>query len=261
MINIGDKYNKLIVCGIATSTNGEHNYVCICDECGKKSSLTENELLHNIHPKCCGNEEYVETDYELEPVAINVKPEIKVQVRQYTTWEDVHEDACDTINRSPVKTPPAKWRKRILLAEHSPIRNLEFKIKMKNIPYSTSVHIVRHFTGITHFVGTQRTDRCDGINRGELPQDMPVNHSMILNAQSLIFISRRRLCNQASAMTHKVWKMVIEKINEICPELGSVCVPECIYRGFCPEFKCCGYVNTEKYAKELEKYRDVSCIS
>ena len=36
-------------------------------------------------------------------------------------------------------------------------------------------------------------------------------------------------------------------------------VPDCLYRGFCPEFmNSCGYVNTDKYKKELEIYRNTN---
>ena len=37
-------------------------------------------------------------------------------------------------------------------------------------------------------------------------------------------------------------------------DLRSV-MPECIYRGFCPEFRSCGYVDTPEYKEALEKYR------
>ena len=47
-------------------------------------------------------------------------------------------------------------------------------------------------------------------------------------------------------------------LKEVDPILESKCVPECIYRGFCPEFdRCCGYVNTEAYQKRLENYRRI----
>lgn len=40
------------------------------------------------------------------------------------------------------------------------------------------------------------------------------------------------------------------------PELASVMVPECIYRGFCPEMKPCGWADTEAYRKALAEYRN-----
>jgi len=34
--------------------------------------------------------------------------------------------------------------------------------------------------------------------------------------------------------------MLIEQIAKEEPELALACVPECVYRGGCPEFKSCG---------------------
>jgi thymidylate synthase ThyX len=79
---------------------------------------------------------------------------------------------------------------------------------------------------------------------------------MTANAQALINISRKRLCSCASKETREAWKQVQEAIREIDPIMASKMVPECIYRGFCPEFmNPCGYSKTEKYQQDLEKYR------
>ena len=51
------------------------------------------------------------------------------------------------------------------------------------------------------------------------------------------------------------WQEVKEQVSAVDPVLGSVMVPECIYRGFCPEFHSCGYVNTEEFAQRLAEYR------
>ena len=82
---------------------------------------------------------------------------------------------------------------------------------------------------------------------------------MTCNAQSFINISRKRLCyGCASKETRQAWEMVIEMLKEIDPILAEKCVPECVYRGFCPEIdRCCGYVNTDAYKKRLEEYRRV----
>lgn len=101
---------------------------------------------------------------------------------------------------------------------------------------------------------TQRSDRT-GIARDKLPQDAPVSHECEADAQALIFVSRRRLCRQAASETRAAWLEVKDEVAKADPVLASVMVPECIYRGFCPEFHCCGYVETEEYAKALEEYR------
>ena len=75
--------------------------------------------------------------------------------------------------------------------------------------------------------------------------------------QSILFISRRRLCSQASPETRAAWKLVVDEIAKIEPEIASCCVPECVYRGFCPEFKPCGFCGSPAYKKMLEAYRKV----
>lgn len=171
-------------------------------------------------------------------------------------WPSVKQAARTTIGKDGEGSYPSDaWKKTILLSEHSPIRKIRFSWRWKNLKSWISVHFVRHKFGIEHWVTTQRSDRT-GVNRDESPQSAPVTHECEANAQALIFISRRRLCAQASAETRAAWKEVKEYVAKVDPVLASVMVPECIYRGFCPEFHSCGYVDTEDYRKALRAYRD-----
>lgn len=171
-------------------------------------------------------------------------------------WPEVKQAARTTIGKDGEGAYPSdKWKKTILLAEHSPIRKIRFSWKWKNLKSWVSVHFVRHKFGIEHWVTTQRSDRT-GVDRDKSPQDTPVSHECEANAQALIFISRRRLCSQASAETRAAWQEVKDEVRKSDPVLASVMVPECIYRGFCPEFRSCGYVNTPQYQKALEEYRN-----
>ncbi len=173
------------------------------------------------------------------------------------TWRMVADAARTTIRQEEgTKEPSAKWKKRILLAEHSPIRKLMFNWKWEDLPYWVSVHFVRHKYGIEHFVSTQRTDRT-GDDREGKRQDSPVEHECFANAAEVMFISRRRLCAQASPETRAAWKMVIDEIAGKEPEVAECCVPECVYRGFCPEFKSCGYCGSPAWQAAVEKYRRV----
>ena len=173
------------------------------------------------------------------------------------TWRMVADAARTTIRQDEgTKEPGAKWKKRILLAEHSPIRKLMFNWKWIDLPYWVSVHFVRHKYGIEHFVSTQRTDRT-GDNREGKRQDSPVVHECMANAAEVMFISRRRLCAQASPETRAAWKMVVDEIAKVEPEVAACCVPECVYRGFCPEFKSCGYCGSPAWQAAVEKYRAV----
>ena len=187
---------------------------------------------------------------------MNAKPSLKF-LKILGTWRDVA-DAARTTIRMPEgsKEPSHKWKKRILLAEHSPIRKLIFGWKWIDLPYWVSVHFVRHKYGIEHFVSTQRTDRT-GEDRTAKPQDAAVEHECFANAAEIMFISRRRLCSQASPETRSAWKLVVDAIAEKEPELAECCVPDCVYRGFCPEFKSCGFVDTPAYSEAVRRYRSV----
>lgn len=179
--------------------------------------------------------------------------DVKVIDHSADNWQAVKNAAMNTIGKTGGTYPASEWKKAILMAEHSPIRLLVLTIQLTDIPYWVSVHLTRHHIGIEHFVSTQRTDRT-GIDRNELPQDAPVNHRIIVNAQALINISRKRLCAQASPETKWVWSAVIDAVREAEPELADVCVPECVYRGFCPEMHPCGYAGTAAFRIERERY-------
>ena len=171
-------------------------------------------------------------------------------------WAQVKKAARTTISKDGVgSTPTDSWKKTILLAEHSPIRRIKFSWMWVGLKSWVSVHFTRHHIGIDHWVSTQRTDRT-GVDRNKKPQDAPVIHECDANAQALINISRRRLCSQAAPETRAAWQEVVDKVQVIDPVLGSVLVPECIYRGFCPEFNPCGYAETEAFQKRLAEYRN-----
>lgn len=182
---------------------------------------------------------------------------LEVSVTRVTDWDLVKEFAMATMGKEFAKSPTSVWKAKILRCEHSPIRSLNFKIVLKGLPSWVSVHYVRHKYGVEHFVSTQRDDRNEerAESRNDLPQSMPVMHKMYLNASEIMFISRRRLCGMASAETREVWRRVVAELAKIEPELAAACVPECIYRGgHCPEFKPCGYVNSEDCKSKCEIY-------
>lgn len=172
------------------------------------------------------------------------------------TWREIANSCNTTVNKEAgTKEPSKKWKKSILLAEHSPIRQLVVKWKWYDIPRWVSDHFVRHKFGIEHWVKTDRSDRT-GIDRSTISQCSLTNHECEGNAQALINMSRKRLCQKASPETREAHQYMLELLQEPEPELVSACVPECIYRGFCPEFQSCGYANTQAYQLHLERYRN-----
>jgi hypothetical protein len=171
------------------------------------------------------------------------------------TWRQVADSANTTIHREAgTKEPSSQWKRRMLIAEHSPIRQITVKAKWYDLKYWVSVHLVRHKIGIEHWVRTQRTDRT-GVNRDNLPQGNLVEHEIEANAQAIINISRKRLCSQASPETREAWQAFLDSFKDKEPELYSVCVKECVYRGFCPEYNSCNYHKTKAFQEELARYR------
>lgn len=185
------------------------------------------------------------------------------RLERVTSWNRVLNAARRTIGKEPLdKEPSDSWKAKILLAEHSPIRLLEFDWTWGDIKQWVTTHLVRHHEGCEKFVHTQRGDRRKlfeeyNVNsRDELPQGALNEMDMTANAQALINISRKRLCACASKETRQAWLEVKNRIREIDPVLASKMVPECLYRGFCPEWlNPCGYSETEAYKKALKEYR------
>lgn len=160
-------------------------------------------------------------------------------------WMICKRCTLNTIGKDTTKMPTDEWKHKILAAEHSPIRTLQFVIKME-IPYYVSVHFCRHFIGVTHFVQSQRNDRQTNYDRTKAPQDSPVSHIMYINAQELMFMARKRLCMQADPITRSVMKEIVRQVLETNPEFEGLLVPLCKYRGGkCSEFFPCGG-NNEK---------------
>lgn len=177
-------------------------------------------------------------------------------------WIRVVNAARRTVGKKPINHEPSdKFKRKILLAEHSPIRLLEYDFTWEDIKMWVTTHLVRHHEGCEKFVHTQRTDRNEALkllNRDDLPQGLLNDMDMTCNAQAFINISRVRLCSLASKETREAWKLVIEYLKTVDPILAEKCVPNCLYRGFCPETdNCCGYAKTSKFEEDLKRYRSI----
>ena len=128
--------------------------------------------------------------------------------------------------------------KDMYFCEHSPMRTQLFWIEMLGIPSFVSVHFRTHGTGIEHFVTSNREDR-----GGDEKVDRwtPVNHGMLINAQALVNLARKRLCRKAHAETQVVMHLLCARLYEIDSDLAIHLYPECVYRGGCFELKTCGW--------------------
>ena len=89
-------------------------------------------------------------------------------------WQEVVNDCRATVGKEPVgKEPSHEWKQKILISEHSPIRDISIKWFWKQMKHWVSVHWVRHKWEC--FVRTQRSDRtgipsCRRMNRRTSPE-------------------------------------------------------------------------------------------
>jgi hypothetical protein len=123
-------------------------------------------------------------------------------------WQEVVDTCRATSGKGSLGHEPSEdFKRRILIAEHSPIRRISVSWVWQGIKSWIATHWSRHKWEC--FISTQRTDRT-GTPRDKLPQDAPV-----------LF--------EGEAALH-----------EIQPEISDVLVPNCIYRCGCPEMQTCG---------------------
>lgn len=167
---------------------------------------------------------------------------MEIKITDITTWELAKKAALFTVGKTKVVNQPTEeWIDDILCSEHSPIREKMFHIEIIGLPYWVANHFRTHFLGANYYISTSREDRTESRTpRHKLPQDAPVNMLISGNAQTLINISRERLCGQSAPETIEIWEAVEKAMAEHCPVMAKYMVRECEYRnGFCPEKHPC----------------------
>ena len=118
---------------------------------------------------------------------------MEIRVKKLVDWDVALDAARYTVWKEPLGiTPSDLFKHNMCKCEHSPLRAVIFQIELIGIPTAVSVHLVRHKLGVEHYVSSNREDRNGGNTN--VTRMSPVNHMMIVNAQELLFISRRRLC-------------------------------------------------------------------
>ncbi len=211
--------------------------------------------------------------------------EFTVSVRKLTD-DDLMREACESTFMGKSHASLLDLYK----AEHSPVRTQIFWVTLKNIPLFISTHLLRHHVGSVPFQLTCRDDRkggnpgmvqkideivgklhkpisefqydeindvCEELDwlKNNADRYTPVNLSLLVNAQSLIDMSKLRLCNQAHVETRMVFNRIKEEIAKIDPSLASMMVRKCVYRGgLCGEMRCCGFNNTLAFQDEMRAY-------
>lgn len=204
--------------------------------------------------------------------------EFSVSVRKLTDI-DLMREACEmTFNGKSKQSLLSIYK-----SEHSPVRTQIFWVKFTTIPLYIATHLLRHHVGSTPFQLTCRDDR-DGANPGLkgkievikkmvsagqmdevmdaldwLPENVdrytPVNLGLLLNAQSVMDMSKLRICLQAAPETRVVFNAFRKEMFAVDPDLAKMMVRKCVYRGgICGEPRCCGFNSTEAFMAELKEY-------
>lgn len=158
---------------------------------------------------------------------------MQVEIIKYPTDEDwllVKQCTLVTVGKESQTPPTEEFKRKILRARHSPIRELRFVFRLRDIPYWVSVHLCRHVHA-QPYVKTQRNDRQDGYDRTKATQDAPVDMMWSMNAEELITIANKRLCKLASEDTRKVVKQICRLVEANCPEFKGELVPMCQRNG------------------------------
>ena len=171
---------------------------------------------------------------------------IKVNIEMLTNRKHALNAARNTVGKKFIdKEPTDAWWRSILKARHSPIRSVIYRVYIEGVPEWVQTHLVRHHIGIEKYVTTQRVDRTNDTRpRSELPQGECKTMLMDINAEAMMNISKKRICRLASKETRYIWEQVLIALHDIDPVLWNLCHPDCIWFGFCPEMKSCGYVQT-----------------
>lgn len=152
-------------------------------------------------------------------------------------WQEVVDDCRLTVGKGELgRDPSAAFKRGILIAEHSPIRDLSIRWRWRGLPYWVAMHWKTHHWESK--VRTQRSDRT-GVDRNTLTQDAPVDFVGEANPQHLIDTMRKRLCRQASPETRRCAEDLKTALCGVEPELSAVLVPNCVYRCGCPEMRTC----------------------
>ena len=164
-------------------------------------------------------------------------------------WMEVVDDCRTTVGKESLgKEPSRKFKRAILIAEHTPIRVIYIKWRWSGIPTWVATHWVRHKW--EKFVQSQRSDRT-GVDRNKLPQDEPVTMKGEANPQQLIDTFRKRLCYQASPETRGYAEDFKRKLHGLEQEISEALVPNCVYRCGCPEMANCPVAYWAKLVKEI----------
>ena len=157
-------------------------------------------------------------------------------------WKRVKNHCRTTDNKEFTEVEPSeRFKKMLLISEHSPIRLIEYDWTWRDMPYWVHAELARH--KFEKFISTQRDDRVQNdVLRGKKPQDAPVRFDGYANQQNMIDACRKRLCFKATPQARSYAVSFKQDLRAAGYEAeAEVLVPNCVYRCGCPEFTPCGF--------------------
>lgn len=176
------------------------------------------------------------TDNEPKNVPYTTPPPYTVALTHYPgpdDWMECKRRALVTVGKHPKHPPDQDWKQQILRARHSPIRWLMFSFDL-TLPYWVSVHLARHVHA-QPYIRSQRQNP----SRGAARQDEPVEMIFDVNAEELMVIAEKRLCNKADPLTRALVREMCRKVEVECPEFTGLLGPVCCTMGHCREMHPC----------------------
>lgn len=172
------------------------------------------------------------------------KQGIKVTVTDFSGYDNFVKACHSTSGKRVAPTRVVNLCNLMYLAEHSPIRERVFWISVDNVPTFVANHFARHHEGINQFHRTHRSDKT-GVKDENSNRLTPTHFEFSANAQSLINMSRRRLCSKAAASTRLVMQMIKDCMRNVDIGLANCMLPDCQYRSnVCYELEPCGKFKT-----------------
>lgn len=174
-------------------------------------------------------------------------------------WLEIKNACRQTISMGDSKIEPnQEWKRKLLIARHSPLRLGTILLKLEDIPFYVMGHLVRHNVGVTPFVATSREDRTNKP-RNERKQTDLVDMQLNANIEAMINISEKRLCTQADKTTRELWQQVKEEVEKYDEDVAWAMAPSGIYHCGCTEpFGDCRMCNKIIEEMPVEDRMDVS---
>jgi len=175
--------------------------------------------------------------------------------RHGVDWLGVLNVARLTQNQKPLdKEPSDEWKRKLTRSRHSPLRLIEFLIT-GTLPGFVLTHISRHkYQQI--FIGTGRTDI---MKTNDRPLDTDLRpFALYINADAFLTLYEARSCFKASLETRVAVEGFRHLVSTVEPVIAENCYRPCAKYGGCVEFTQCGYMQTEAYTIERERFLGVT---